>query len=728
MLRYRLLRPLSASSRLFNHQSAFANRKSTRLLILWLLPLVSCGRYQARDELVRNQSFVEILKREDRRWIGEDGFFDYNLLANPYPEVRQWSAIALGRIACPASLPLLYKALHTGDAAARAASAFAIGEIEDREAIKEEYLDPDPDAVVELVRLLDDRSITVRMRAIEALGRIGSHSEAAAIVRQLEIFHFGGMPAERAYLDASITALARLGDPAVETVLERFADTNDSEIQCRALDALIRIQAKKARPLFAKNLKNPNPEIRSYAARGLGITGDPDLATMLLPLLPPRSGEADTSTPLSVRFSALQSLGELKNPVAIPSIEAALFADPIDHEHPDQITFAIEAAAALGRIGSDAGLSVLLPLLKISGPVGSNAVIALAKILKEDPERFFDLVDPSQFTDPAALPAWTEAMVELGGPDAVEELERNLVKTLKQDGPAKTEVLPLILTALAKAGAPDLQDILAPFLRSRNAALLSAAIAAYRPTPGAKAPWNTIIQAFAASAASGNIQARLEILSHLKPWIHKESVQQLMRSALKDPERSVRLASAALLRKSGVTGIAENTGPSKRTVTDAFCRALAATRKNSTIARLETDRGTIEIELFREDAPFTVANFALMVTGGAYNGMEFELVAPLNLIEGRSPRSMRGGSRTIAGEVNMRPFDRGSVGMARAGVYSETNSFFISLAPLPYRDGIYTCFGRVVSGMQVADRIASGDHIRKISIKETISFQDYQRY
>jgi cyclophilin family peptidyl-prolyl cis-trans isomerase/HEAT repeat protein len=719
---------LSDFSRLFTRQPSIVNRKSALILILSLLPLNSCGRHKAQDALEQNQYFVEMLKREDRRWLGEDGFFENGLLANPHPAVRQWSAVAMGRIGSPRALPLLLNALRKGDAAARAASVFAIGEIENREHLNKAHLAPLPDAIVEVNNLLDDPSITVRMRAVEALGKIGSDLEAGEIARRLESFDFRGKPAERAYMNASITALVRLGDPMACPVLEKLAGESDSAIRCCALDALLRLRSKTSGPLFVKNLKNPNPEVRSCAARGLGITENPNLAVMLLPLLSPRLEESAEPNPIAVRLSALQALGELAAPLAIPSIEAALLADPIDNQHPDQQHFAMQAAATLGRIGNSQGISTLLPLLKLSGPVADNAVIALGRILKGSPERFFQLADREMFNSPAALPAWIQAMAELGGPDACEELHQILAQATVQYLSTEASIPPLILNALAQAEAPDLQTTLVPFLQSHDAALLRAAIAAYKPKPGTKAPWDPIIQAFSASAASGNIQARLDILSYMKPWVRQASVQQLLRSGLEDPERNVRLACAALLRGAGVTDISEKNGSSEGAMTDALCRVLAATRKNNTIAQLETNRGTIEIELFREDAPVTAANFVLMASGGAYNGMEFRQTMRLQLIEGWSCQAQAVRSRTIVGEVNMRPFERGSVGMALSGGYSQTGRFFIALAPQPYRDGIYTCFGRVVSGMQVADRIIPGDQIRKVFIKETINFHDYQRY
>jgi HEAT repeat protein len=405
------------------------NRKL--FLILLLLPLISCGRLGARRELDRNQAFVEILKHEDRRSFGEDGFFENNLIANPDSQVRQWSAIALARIADARSLPVLYNALRSGDAEVRAASAFAIGEIENRDLLEEQYRDFSPEASKKLRRLLDDSSLAVQMRAIEALGKIGSYVEAADIAQRLERFPYNGQPAERAYVGYAITALARLNDPIALTALERCLKMKDPEIQWRVLDALVRLRIKSARPLFEENLENPDVLVSAYAARGLGMIADPILALRLLPLLPPRHAQSTKLNSLPVRISALQALGALKNASAVPAIKAALEAEPIDDAHADQLNFAMEAATALGAIGAVEGEAAVLPLLQSRRLIANNAVIALAKILKGNAPRFFSMVDGSKFSDPDGAIAWTQAMVELGGEDSFKELKRMLCKRLK---------------------------------------------------------------------------------------------------------------------------------------------------------------------------------------------------------------------------------------------------------------------------------------------------------
>ena len=76
--------------------------------------------------------------------------------------------------------------------------------------------------------------------------------------------------------------------------------------------------------------------------------------------------------------------------------------------------------------------------------------------------------------------------------------------------------------------------------------------------------------------------------------------------------------------------------------------------------------------------------------------------------------------RNIGSEINMHPFERGSLGMVLKAQDSQANNFFIALNPQPGLDGRETCFGRVISGIQAADKIVPGDYIKKVHIKESI--------
>ncbi len=699
-------------------------RFCSSFLILSFIPMFGCGRYLVRNELRLNDYYSEIVKRVDRDWIGDDRFFEDNLLANPDPEVRRWCAIALGRIGSPGALPLLYRAVHTGDAAVRAASASSIGIIEDRDVLARQSLSPDPQATAELKALLDDPSISVRMRAVEALGKTGSRGEAEDVVRQLENFQYGGSAIERACLEFAITALVRLKDPIALPVLERLADAGDSDIQWRALDALVRLHDENAVPLYIRKLLSANSEVQFCAARGLSISGF-HATRQLAPLLLPRNSRTGESVPLLVRSGAIQTLGELKDAAAIPSIKAAIEVDPVDQAHPDQQNFAIMAADALGEIGSSHAEPVLVLLLNSVQPVANGAAIALAKTLKGNPARFFSLVDRRLFMAPEALPAWIKAMESLGGDEAEAELQRMLVHELKKPTGSGYEFVPGILRTLARFNPSGLQEIISPFLDSRNPALLRTAIELYQPKKNTKEPWSPIAQVFANCSDS---ETKINALFHLTPWIQEPKVQQVLLTGLKDHNKEVRLASLSLLQPSGIKSALEDLGPAAPSITDAMARTLAASRKNNTIASIETTRGTLELELFREDAPLTVANFVLMAKGGAYDGFIFKQVLPAQRIGGVDSGSHAGFGRISNGEVNMRPFERGSVGLASSGGKKDIGRFFIALTPQPYLDGIDTCFGRVISGIQVADKIVPGDRILRIHIKETIGTFDRIMY
>lgn len=128
--------------------------------------------------------------------------------------------------------------------------------------------------------------------------------------------------------------------------------------------------------------------------------------------------------------------------------------------------------------------------------------------------------------------------------------------------------------------------------------------------------------------------------------------------------------------------------------------------------------GKIEIELYENIAPNTVRNFISLVDKGFYDGLIFHRVIPGFMIQGGCPQGSGTGGPgyTIKGEFSMNGFtnnmkhERGVVSMARAmNPDSAGSQFFIMVAKSPHLDGQYAAFGRVISGMEEADRIVSVD-------------------
>ena len=120
----------------------------------------------------------------------------------------------------------------------------------------------------------------------------------------------------------------------------------------------------------------------------------------------------------------------------------------------------------------------------------------------------------------------------------------------------------------------------------------------------------------------------------------------------------------------------------------------------STQAFIDTDRGTIQIELAVLDAPLTVDNFVALARRGFFNGLPFHRVVPDFVVQAGDPRGdgEGGPGYTIRDEINERPYLRGTVGMALDWADTGGSQFFITHSPQPHLDAKYTVFGRVMSG------------------------------
>lgn len=125
------------------------------------------------------------------------------------------------------------------------------------------------------------------------------------------------------------------------------------------------------------------------------------------------------------------------------------------------------------------------------------------------------------------------------------------------------------------------------------------------------------------------------------------------------------------------------------------------------------DYGTIELELYEDAAPITVAHFCELAQAGFYDGLTFHRVMEGFMIQGgAAPVTER-----IKGEFSKNGVDnpishvRGVISMARGNDYDSASSqFFITVADSTFLDGNYAAFGRVTEGMDVVDRIVENAH------------------
>jgi len=146
-------------------------------------------------------------------------------------------------------------------------------------------------------------------------------------------------------------------------------------------------------------------------------------------------------------------------------------------------------------------------------------------------------------------------------------------------------------------------------------------------------------------------------------------------------------------------------------------------------AIIKTSKGNMTAELYAEDAPKTVANFVKLAKEGFYDGLKFHRVIPDFVIQGGCPNT-RDGATGMPGtggpgyKIDCETsggnqfHDRGVLSMAHAGKNTGGSQFFVchSRNNTAHLDGVHTCFGKVVDGVDIVDEIRQGDAINGIEI------------
>lgn len=141
--------------------------------------------------------------------------------------------------------------------------------------------------------------------------------------------------------------------------------------------------------------------------------------------------------------------------------------------------------------------------------------------------------------------------------------------------------------------------------------------------------------------------------------------------------------------------------------------------KETSVARLETSKGSVTVQLFANETPGTAANFIDLIRQGFYKNKTFHRVVPNFVAQGGCPRGDGYGALdyTIRSELTPRRYNEGGfLGMASAGNHTESVQFFVTHSPTIHLDGNYTLFGKVIEGMDVVLALEIGDTIKDITI------------
>ena len=145
------------------------------------------------------------------------------------------------------------------------------------------------------------------------------------------------------------------------------------------------------------------------------------------------------------------------------------------------------------------------------------------------------------------------------------------------------------------------------------------------------------------------------------------------------------------------------------------------------IATFDTDKGTIVLELFDEEAPSTVANFEKLAQEKFYDGTRFHRVINNFMVQGgdplsKTPNNPRAGTGGPGYHIkcetsrNTHKHVAGTLSMAHAGKDTGGSQFFICHTPQPHLDRVHTVFGQVTTGMDIVNAIKQGDVVRTIRV------------
>jgi cyclophilin family peptidyl-prolyl cis-trans isomerase/HEAT repeat protein len=400
----------------------------------------------------------------------------------------------------------------------------------------------------------------------------------------------------------------------------------------------------------------------------------------------------------------VRALGEIGDRRAAPAIVRLLQDRKLDP------LLLVEVATAAGRVHAAAATDRLLDLM--SHPAPPVRAAALRSVRAIDAQGFVLVLsglDPDPHWSVRAALASTLATLE-----PAQALPR-LTAMLKDPD---RRVIPSVLSALRALRAPDVGPVLLEHLKDEDPVIRAAAateLGELKPAGGEAA----LVSAWRAAAGDAEYMARGAIVSALAKY-GRAAAEATLREGLADRDYAVRVRAASLLAPM-VPG--EDTAAAIRPAPlrhppEHYTRPELVAPTVSPRMYVETDRGTIEIELAVLDAPGTCATFTALAAKGFFNGLLIHRVVPNFVVQDGDPRGDGEGGPgfTIRDELNERPYLRGTVGLALDWAETGGSQFFITHSPQPHLDARYTAFGRVVAGMDVVDALQPWDAIRRVRV------------
>ncbi len=617
----------------------------------------------------------------------------------PDAVVRRQAALGVGRIGDPAGTDLLVESLSDSDQTVRAAAAFGLGLLKDARAVE---------PLLALVRSVPaGEQGPPQAEAVTAIAKIGGDQGADALRAILGTGSTAGVPTSLAQSTALLEAW-RLGTRAPVPSLLGFTEDPDLNARWHALYALARLRAARGVPALLRALDDSSALVRAVAVRGVSralvdsARLDPHaVVERLRPLFTDRDPQ--------VRINALRALATFRDS-ALSRLAVSLAGDA-------DVNVAVQAETTLGVLGGRVAVEALTARLASAVfALRRQALIALAQA-----------DSAAGGTAAAALTGdadwrWRSVAAEAFG--AAHDRPRLETQLADRDGRVVAQALQALARIVPEGDTtlgPRARELLAhadPAVRS-----VAADVLARHP---ATADVDRLVQAYTRAAADPFNDARLSAVAALGTIARASTEGRLavasrfLAAVPRAEDYLVRRLAAERLPDAAERwgpGTPVATGRSAEAYRDAVRRyLLAALRGQPPRVTIETDRGTMAVELYATEAPLTVAAFLSLVDRRYFDGSRWHRVVPNFVVQDGDPRGdgWGGPGFVLRDEVNPIRYDMGTMGMALSGPDTGGSQFFITHAAQPHLDGVYTVFGRLVSGLNVLGVIAQGDRIRSI--------------
>jgi HEAT repeat protein/cyclophilin family peptidyl-prolyl cis-trans isomerase len=624
------------------------------------------------------------------------------LLSDDEARVRRRAALAIGHVGLAEGVQPLVGLLKDPEPEVRQMAAFALGLIADRSAT---------DA---LMNALGDPSPLVQGSAAEALGLIGDASAADPVSGlAYQIVQSGALaqlPSDdddvkrdtpAAAFRLAVYALVRL-----KAYPQLAAAVLDASGQPRVrwwpvAYALQRLEDRRALQALLTLAKDANPYTRAFAVKGLGAIKDRAALPVLMPLL--------TSGTRNVLIETIRACGRIGDPACAEPLMKFVNDTRAD---PQVRIEAVTALAGIRPTDASGVVERMLDLIPDPSPPMRAAALRTAAAL--DPEGFVAVLaglDPDPYWSVRAALA---SVLGTLTPDLLPRLQPML-------NDSDQRVIPSVLSALVKLKAPNAATVLIEKLKADDPAIRTTAAQGLRdlkPAGGAAA----LAEAYRFGQRDSTYTARAAALAALAQYGATDAMP-VLKAAFADKDWAVRVRAAQLVAQLDPASAADAQAQIRPAPTtfgpDVYQAPRLVSPSVSTQLYLETDHGTIQIELAVVDAPLTVENFVVLARKGYFNGLSVHRVVADFVVQDGDPRGdgEGGPGYTIRDEFNERPYLRGTVGMA-LDPWPDTggSQWFITHSPQPHLDAKYTAFGRVISGMDAVDQIREGDVVRRVRV------------